>query len=215
MGFFWRQQENIEKMLDEYFRRSDLCFELFEHGMNTFFEKGGNKEFGEEVEKIHKAESSADDLRREIEHTLYGKALLPESRGDILGLLETFDQLPNRADTIAYALRTQRITLPEAFIEDFKMLVDVNLQAYHLTRKAVDALFNNPKVALGATTEVDNKESESDRIERTIISAIFDSGMEMGQKLLIKDVVLLIGGISDRAEKTGDRISIVAIKRQI
>ncbi|MCK5688118.1 DUF47 family protein, partial [Myxococcota bacterium] len=67
MGFFWRQQENIEKMLAEYFRRSDLCFELFEKGMKTFFEKGGNEEFGEEVEEIHKAESAADDLRREIE----------------------------------------------------------------------------------------------------------------------------------------------------
>ena len=45
---------------------------------------------------------------------------------------------------------------------------------------------------------------------------IFDNPeIDTGQKLLLKDMILLIGGISDRAEAVADRIGIVAIKRQI
>jgi uncharacterized protein Yka (UPF0111/DUF47 family) len=94
--------------------------------------------------------------------------------------------------------------------------VDINLQSYYLCRRAVDALLSNPKITLHATKEVDEKESESDRAEREILCRIFDSAdLDTGQKLLLKDLNLLIGSISDRAEAVADRIAIVAIKRQI
>jgi predicted phosphate transport protein (TIGR00153 family) len=154
-------------------------------------------------------------LRREIELTLYGKALLPESRGDLLGLLETYDQMPNMAQTVLFALRCQRVVMPANLMPSFESLVELNLKAYYAARKTVDELFHNPKVILHTTKEVDLRESESDRAERQLIGQIFDTDMDTGYKLLYKELVLLIGHISDRAELTADRVAIVAIKRQI
>jgi uncharacterized protein Yka (UPF0111/DUF47 family) len=82
-------------------------------------------------------------------------------------------------------------------------------------RKTVDNLLNNPRVTLHSTKNVDEKESESDRVERDLLCRIFESDMELAEKLLLKDLVLMIGNISDRAEAAADRIGLVAIKRQI
>jgi predicted phosphate transport protein (TIGR00153 family) len=155
-------------------------------------------------------------MRREIELTLYGKALLPESRGDLLGLLETFDKLPNMAETVLFVLFCQKTMIPKDLLPAYKQLIDVNLQAYYLTRKAVDDLMHNPRATLHATKEVDEKESESDRLERDLICRLFEkTELSPGYKLLLKEIILLIGSISDRAETVADRIGIVAIKRQI
>ena len=216
MPFFWKKEDTIEKMLSRYFERCDTCFQMFEKAFGVFFDTGQGAAFGAAVQKAHEAESAADDMRREIELTLYGKALLPDSRGDVLGLLESFDRLPNMAETALFALSCQRIVLPETLAPLYKRLVDINLQSYYLCRRAVDALLSNPKITLHATKEVDEKESESDRLEREMLCQIFDTPeLSAGQKLLYKDMILLIGGISDRAEAVADRIAIVAIKRQI
>jgi len=215
MVFFWRKQESVEKMLQSYFTRADECFVALERALAVLFEKGQGEDFERAVGAIHEVESSADDLRREIEYTLYGKELLPESRGDLLGLLESFDELPNMAETVGFVLRSQRVVLPSGMLDDFKHLVDINLHAYNLVRKAVDALFDNPRIVLTCTKDVDHKESESDRAERELIYKIFDGDFDAGTKMMFKEIVLLIGDISDRAEKVADRISIIAIKRQI
>ena len=74
---------------------------------------------------------------------------------------------------------------------------------------------NNPRVTLHTTKDVEKKESESDDVEREIICTIFDSDIDTGEKILFRDMALMIGKISDLAETTADRISIIAIKRQI
>ena len=46
-------------------------------------------------------------MRREIEVMMYSKALFPESRGDILTLLETIDRVPNQAEAVVRMLLNQ------------------------------------------------------------------------------------------------------------
>lgn len=211
----WKRQESVENKLERYFDDADTCFARMNKAWEVYFDKGLGSEFEEAVNYTHAAESQADDIRREIELLLYGRALLPESRGDILGLLETYDGLPNIAETVVFVVFSQRMVLPEQFVPGIKNLIRVNTEAYALARKTVDALMTNPKATLATTKEVDQKESESDRVERQLICDIFDSDLEMGAKLLYKELVILIGEISDRAQKVADRIGIIAIKRQI
>jgi uncharacterized protein len=216
MAFFWKKQETVEKMMAQYFDRCDTCFELFEKAFSTYVANGHGASFEAAVQKAHEAESAADDQRREIELTLYGKALLPESRGDLLGLLEAFDKLPNMAETVLFVILCQKTVIPQGLLDLYKKLVELNLQAYFLTRKAVDELLHNPRATLHTTKDVDEKESESDRLERKIIRSIFEQqDLSPGMQLLLKEIVLLIGKISDRAETVADRIGIIAIKRQI
>ena len=212
---FWRRQENVEEMMARYFEHCDSCYEHFEKTMSLFFDEGVCEAFNAGVEEVHRLESECDDQRRQVEYTLYGKALLPESRGDLLGLLETYDKLPNIAETVCYALSCQQVVLPEALIAGYQDLFRLNVESYRLARKAVDVLMTNPKVALHATKAIEAKESESDRAERRLIREIFGGSWSTGDKLLYRDIVLLLGEVSDRAERLADRVGITAIKRQI
>jgi uncharacterized protein Yka (UPF0111/DUF47 family) len=107
------------------------------------------------------------------------------------------------------------VVFPPELAPHYRRLVELNLQAYYAARKTVDELFHNPKVILHTAKEVDLKESESDRAERQLICTIFDTTLDTGSKLMYKELVLLIGHLSDQAEATADRIGIVAMKRQI
>jgi len=215
MVLWFRRQARIEERLQAYFARCDECLAAFEKALAVYFGVGLGEPFDAAVGATHRAESAADDLRREIERTLYEKALLPDSRGDLLGLLESFDQLPNAAETVLFSIQSQALVLPEGFVDPFRVLCDTNVEAYRRVRSLVDLLLQRPRLVQASVAEVGAKESESDRIEREIIRKLFATGLETGDKLLYKDLVLLIGKISDRAENTADRIGIVAIKRQV
>lgn len=195
--------------------RVDECIEVFLKAMRTYLHDGRTMDFEKLVDDCHGTESNADDIRREIEMTLYGKALLPESRGDILGLLETFDRVPNGAETALFMISCQRIDMPPEFAADMRRLAETNVETYGLVRKAFDALMTNPKQTLYVVKEVEDSESRSDRQERALIGRIFDSEYSFGRKLLLKELVLQIGNIADRSENTADRIGIVAIKRRV
>lgn len=213
MSIFFRTEKRVREQIFEYFDRVDDCMEQFARGMLYHLEDGddGQRDEG----RTHELESRADDLRRDIEMTLYGKALLPESRGDLLGLLEAIDRVPNAAETALNIIETERIVIPDEFRADFRKLLEVNIEAYRLMRKTVDALFDNPKQTLYVVKEVDIKESTSDRIERSLIMKIFDSDLDKADKILLKDLVVAMGNISDRAENAADRMAILAIKRRI
>ncbi len=212
---FWNRTEKVRSMIDQYFECCDRCFDVFQQAFDTYVATGLGPEFDSGVRETHDAESEADDLRREIELTLYGRALLPESRGDILGLLESFDRIPNTAESVLQTIQMQSLEVPRDLLEDFEELVGLNRKTYDRIRKAVETLLENPKTTLYATKEVEDRESASDRAEQRLIGRIFDRSMDIGTKLMLKELVFLIGRISDMAETTADRIGIVAIKRQI
>lgn len=212
---FFKKNNKVENMVESYLERVDECVESFLKAIRLWVHEGRTVEFETLVDECHKRESQADDLRRNIEMTLYGKALLPESRGDILGLLETFDRIPNSAETALFMISCQRIDIPSEFAADVLRLTETNFETYGLVRKAFDALLDNPKQTLYVSKEVEDSESRSDREERALIGRIFDSDYSFGQKVLLKELVFSIGNIADRSENAADRIGIVAIKRKV
>ncbi len=215
MPMFWKKHESISTKLAAYFDQCDIFFNLFEKAFGMYLDTGHGSAFEAAVNKTHDAESNADDLRRDIELTLYGKALLPDSRGDLLGLLESFDLIPTAGETVLFDLLCQKINIIQEIIQPLRDLVDTNLQCYYLLRKTIDALMNNPRVTLHAVKEVDAKESQSDRQERKLIQQVFSTDLKKGDKLELKNLICQIGRISDLAEHTSDRVGIIAIKRQI
>ncbi|MFH1624109.1 MAG: DUF47 family protein [Pseudomonadota bacterium] len=215
MAIFSKKQEDVRKMVEEYLDEIDSCIRLFRQSMLRFLATGCTQEFLWEVEEAHKFESAADDLRRKIQMTLYGKALLPDSRGDLLLLLEFYDGIASAAEDALFLARILCLDIPENLLGDMEKLVEVNVEAYRLVRISMNTLFENPNETLYQTRGVDAKESESDRLERSIVERVFKSDMATGKMMLLKELVQTIGEISNRAENTADRIGIVAIKRQI
>jgi predicted phosphate transport protein (TIGR00153 family) len=183
--------------------------------MTIYFEKGFCEDFEFLIEQTHKLESKADDTRYEIETLMYAKALIPESRGDILGLLEAIDQIPGLLELILYMIQTQRLAVPDFLVMDVRELVSVSLQCCDLLVKEVEALFRKSEEIRSLVATIDNNESHCDHIERRIITRIFDSDLDPFQKLQLKEMVIQMGEISDQTDRVSRRVHIISVKRQV
>ncbi len=210
----WKKQKEIENAVKRYLDETEKCLAALGEAFDVYFIEGLSEAFEQMVRKASDFEASSDDLRREIEATMYDKALIPESRGDILGMLEALDLVPNKCESVLYHVWLQNTIVPEQFADRTRELVRVNIESYTLLCEAVRHLFDDVAQALPTIDKVMERESESDAIERHLIKSIFDLPGDLAEKILLKELFLEIGAISDRAENAADRIRIIAIKRQ-
>ncbi len=210
----WKKQKAIIHKIEEYFESLDECAARFKECMSSMIKQGKPEDYRENVRKVSELESKADDLRRAIEHELYERALIPESRGDILGLLESVDKIPNSFESVCYQTLQERILFPDQFKENFLKLIDKNISAYESLKEASIGFFYNRNIQQHLQ-DIDTKESESDKIERELIESIFTSKLDKADRILLKELVVNIGNISDLALGSADRLTIAVIKRRI
>jgi len=215
MEIFFSRKNRIYEMVERYLNKMLETGELFKKTVEKYFETGLSREFKEMIETTHLSESMADDIRREIELEMYEKSLIPESRGDILGLLESTDEVMNKAQSVLYQIETENLEIPEELREDFLKLIHNNISAFEVAIDGFRTLFHNLKEVREKVQEVDKRESSSDRMEREIIRKIFAGSYDTGKKILLKDLVIEIGNISDMSEEVTDRLNIVAAKRMV
>jgi predicted phosphate transport protein (TIGR00153 family) len=215
MDMLWKKEKSIIDKIKAYLDQVDVCRDRFRLCIERLLLKPEDPENQAILEEVHRSESKADDLRRNIELQLYERALIPESRGDVLGLLETMDVIPGLFQSLSYQLFLEKIVFPDQFRERYLHLVDVNIKAYNLVRQAVLGLFYSKDVK-DLTDLVDAVESDSDHMERDLIRDIFNSSkLDKADKILLKEIVINTGDISDRAETVKDRLVLAILKRKI
>ena len=215
MALFFSKKNKFLEMIEGYLGKVTECMELAKKTLLLYIDKGYCEKFDELVTKTHMAESCSDDLRREIEILLYEKALMPESRGDILGMLETVDKIPNKAESVTFQIQTEVLRIPDEFKPELRKIINMNFDIFADVKRAIRAVFNDIGEVRRITNEIDKKESGSDSMERDLIKKLFSSNINIGEKILLKELIIEIGSISDRAENVADRLNIMAVKRLI
>ena len=212
--FFWKKERQVEQTIEDYVRQTEQCVSVFAEAFEVYFAEGLGERFEQLVEQAHVHEHAADAKRRDIEATMYGKALIPESRGDILGMLEALDLVPNKCESVLYQVWMQAMVVPEQFVDGLKTLIRVNVESHQWLCQAMRDLFGKVGQIAEGVDRVTQAEGASDRAERELIRAIFSSDLDKADKILLKELVLEIGSISDRAENAADRLRNIAVKRQ-
>jgi predicted phosphate transport protein (TIGR00153 family) len=213
--FPWRGSPHVKDRILAYLEQSDACLAHFATAFGKYLDDGPCAEVDQLRAASHRAESAADDLRREIEQTLYERELLPESRGDLLTLLESLDHIPGATQGVLNILFLERPELPSFLRPQLAQLVEINTEAYQWIHQAVVALMEDPSRTRELRNRIDELESRSDRLQQVAIRELFASELELARKLQIKDVIRTVGAISDRCEHTADLLNIIAIKRRI
>lgn len=212
---FVNKQKKVETQITQYNQQVAACMDVFKQALQQYCENPDRGSIKSKFDEVHKAESLADDIRQDIGVMMYSKSMFPESRGEVLGLLESMDRVPNQAEAVVHMIWNQRISIPKELHPEILALVDVCCRCIDALLEAADKLFTNYTNATVAIGRVDELESEADRIEALIIGRIFTSEMESLDKILVRDLVKSIASISDKAENTGDRIRITIAKRSV
>ena len=210
-----KKTNKLEFKIDEYL---DLVMSgalVFKEGIKYYI-SNQKDEFRAKLEQASKIESDADSLRRIIETELYLKTLIPEHRGDVLGIIENSDKVLN---SIAETLSQFDVEIPEIIPElhqYFLELADAAMSSVESMVKAIRAYFKNIHEIRDNINKVMFYEKESDNIADKIKRTAFRiENLELSKKIHIRYFAFHIENIADSAEDVCDRLSIAAIKREL
>ena len=215
-NLFFKKERLVEKLIYEYLNALKLSQENFSNALNACLIPSAYCEnFDFFIKQTHKFESRADDIQEEINELMYGKALLPDSRGDIMTLLAAMDKIPNFFEQILYIIQTQKLHLPEFLIADLKELLRISLESCDLMIRQVTALFKKTAGIRSLASTIDTNESHCDHWERKMITRLFESGIDPFEKLQIKELIVFIGNISDQTDNISRLVNIIHMKRRV
>lgn len=209
----FHRTKQLEQQIDSFFDKLSESSVVYRLAVRVYLKEGANEEFEERLERVNKLESEADHLRRDIETQLYANTLIPDSRGDVLGLVETVDQLLTQFEGSLWAFSIEKPDIPEEFRPGFKKLTNMVVKAADELGLGARAFFRNPHDVPAYNHKVQLYEKEADILSTALKREIFGSDIDLSRKLHLREFVETIDGIADMAEDVADRLAIYSIKR--
>lgn len=216
MGFLLGKSKELEGNLKRFHHIIQHSALIFNEGIKDYME--GNKErFESRVSEARELEHEADVLRRNIQLKVYTHMLIPDSRGDVLGLLEALDDIPDLNEKILVNFSIEKPVIRDFMKNDFLKMSDFSLKAIDALIKACNAFYTNMSSVDNFVTKVFFYEHEVDKLQETIKRAIFEADelSWLSEKNQLRYFTEKIGAISDTAEVIGEKLTIYAIKRSI
>ncbi len=206
---------HLEKQIDSFFDKISESSVVYRLAVRVYLKEGANEEFEERLKRVSNLETDADNLRRDIENQLYSNTLIPDSRGDVLGLIETADQLLTKFEGSLWAFSIEKPDIPEEFRQGYKKLTSMVIKAADELSLGARAFFRSPYDVQAHNHKVQLYEKEADMLSSSLKRDIFDSDLDLARKLHLREFVEQIDGIADLAEDIADRLAIYSIKRTV
>ena len=215
MAILFKNAITLEVKIQHYLDNVANSGILFEEGIDDYL-NGNITQFNNKLADIRKNEEAADELRREIRYRLYKKMLIPESRGDVLGLLETTDNVIDTTKKVLGHFEVEKPRVRPFLTPLFRKLARASAEALDQVVKGDRAFFNNKEGVEDYIHKVHFYEHEADQLEEEAKKAIFESEEipDLAEKMQLRDFVELIAHLSDEAEDVAERLSVYSIKRQ-
>jgi uncharacterized protein len=187
---------------------------VFQEGIANYM-SGEVEKFEQSFATMQALENRADELRRTVENQLYRYSLIPESRGDVLDLLETMDDVINTAKNTMSLFMVERPEMIPELEQDWISLSQGAARTAEAVVLAARAFFRDPRSVTDHLHKVYFYEKESDTVAMDLKRKVFETDLELARKIHLRYFALNIDRVSDAAEDVADRLSIYAIKRTI
>ena len=210
----FNKTRELEAQIDQFCDKVDEGAMSFKLGIRSFLD-GDMGAFEDKLKQVNVLESQGDTLRRDVERRLYEQTLIPESRGDVLGLLENMDTILNKCEGAMWQFAIEKPEIPSEFHNDYANLVESSVQAVDALVSASRAFFRGLETVADHMHKVLFFEKEADRVGTRLKMAIFAGGLDLAHKAQLRNFVEHIDDIADTAEDVADRLAIYSIKRSI
>jgi predicted phosphate transport protein (TIGR00153 family) len=212
--FLFRRTRELEAQIDEFLNAVSEGCVVFELGIRDFLENRCDR-FEERIAAISALEASADQLRRSIENRLYSHSLIPEHRGDVLGLLENTDNVIDAAKKTLLQFAVENPEILAELVPEYLELAHASVAAAQELVAATRAFFKDINAVQNSLHKVHFFEKEADRVALRLKRRVFEQEIDLSRKFHHRYFALHIESISDRAEEVADRLAIYTIKRTL
>ncbi len=212
MFSLFRATKDLVMKIDSFIDLVSESVLHFEEGLKLYL-ANNEHEFNERLEIIRRVESRADDLRRDIEARLYVQTLIPESRGDVLELLEDMDDIIDFSKSIMFDFSIEKPLIPEVLHDRFIRLAGTAVDSTQALVQSARSFFYDVNSVKDHLHKVKFFESESDHIAEKAKRELFALDIHLSSKMHLKEFIIFIDSVSDIAEDISNRLSIATMKR--
>lgn len=214
MRFRRSRGTGIAQLVGQHLAQVEEAVATMARGVETAL-AGGAWDVVEELAVLtHRAESRADDVRRELERELVRGAYLAGTRRTLLDIVEGADGVANAAEGALDFLSLQRVCLPELLHPLVRDALETVQSQVKDVREAVEGLLRGDPGTVARAEEVDRKESRVDDLYRRAVSRLFATDLPLAEKILAREFLDRLAEVSDRAEDVGDLVVLaVAVRR--
>ncbi len=214
MAILFKASKQLEYEIDEFLDAISEGVIVFKQGVKYYL--ADKKEpFLEQIKTIDELEFKADNLRHKIENELYTHSLIPEHRGDVLGLLETLDDVIDKAKETLSQFDVETPDIPTSLSEMYYELAETIVESCESMTKASRAFFKDVKAVKDHLHKVYFYEKEADKLADKLKRKIFGLDIHLSHKMHLRYFATHIDGIADRAEDVAQRLGIYTIKRSL
>ncbi len=204
---------DIETLLDSISNSVMMFSEAIKNYLNDEYDI-----FLKRMQEVKILESAVDELRRQIRYKLYTKMLIPESRGDMLSLLENIDNVIDTTEEVLILFEIQKPKFPKVLNKDVMDLVEASCKAADFTVMAGRGYIKNSDMINDYINKTYFYEHEADKVENRIKRKLFGSDeivSDLAEKMHLSKFVELISKLADDGQDVCERLSVATIKRSI
>jgi len=213
---FGRSKE-LEIKITEYLDLVNRGSLTFKRDLNRYIKKNFAL-FEESLNDIKEIENDADEHQKDIKYKLYKYMLIPESRADVLTIIEEIDTITDLAKEVIFEISIEQPIIPDELENDFLELVENSTEAVDMLVKAVRAFFEEISQVNDYVNKVHFFEHQADKNEERLKRKIFSDQFEqidIAHKIQLRYFIEEIAALSDQAETVSEDVSVAAIKRRI
>lgn len=211
---FLKKVQILELKIDEFLNLVSESAILFEQVIKLYFDNK-TSELEDKCQRIRVHERTADEYRKNIEQHLYRHTLIPENRGDVLAILENTDDVINQIKSLCLDLMIEKPHIPDVMKDCFISMSISTAHSVDELVKSVRAFFHNIHHVEDFAHKVFFYEKEVDDIGENSRIKLYNTKIDLANKLEIKNFLLEIEKISDYCQNVCDRLIIYTIKRQL
>ena len=214
MEIFFSRTKSLIKQIDQFLELVSQGMLLFQEGVKHYLSEE-EEHFMEKMKYLREKEGLADNIKRDIENKLYSHSLIPQYRGDVLGLLENMDHVLDRAKKTLTQFEIERPEIEAELHHDFLLLTEASVNCAEMIVLSTGAFFRSINNVKDNLHKVYHYEKESDSFSHSLKRKIFGKEWGLSKKIHLCSFANNIDKISDQAQDVADRLAIYTIKRNI
>ena len=160
------------------------------------------------------AEEAADKITRDVNKAIHITFITPIDREQIHGLINTMDDV---ADLIQDCAETMALYDVRHMTTEITRLTELSLKCCERLRDAVKLLDKisdqaTAEAALKTCEEIDQLESDADRVMRSAMSKLFREEPDVREVIKLKAIYELLETITDRCEDVANVIEGIVLE---
>ena len=211
---FTKKTKHLIERIDKFLNLVNETGIIFQMSIQDYLNSDLDS-FNSRLNKVVECEREADEIRREVELSLYTYTLIPESRGDVLAILENTDDVIDIMKETLLSFYAEYPEIPKEIHAKFREMLELSNKAVDSLVRAVRAFFTEVYQVSEHLNKVHVYETQIDLIGAELVKFVFRSDMDLSKKQHLRFFIKNVENISDYSESVADRLAIYAIKRRI